>query len=87
MPEEGTQYQSPLVLQLVKNREAEQAAEAQKNPGLGDHGLQLITQALTEGYFALATEWIGVFFRVFWLSLFSGCFLFIWVFVLKLAGF
>ena len=87
MPEEGTQYQSPLVLQLVKNREAEQVAEAQKNPGLGDHGLQLFTQVPTEGYFALVTEWIGLFFRVFWLTLFSGCFLFVWVFVLKLSGF
>jgi hypothetical protein len=35
MSEEGTQYQSPLVLQLVKNREAEQAAEAQKKSWVG----------------------------------------------------
>ena len=87
MPEKGTQYQSPLVLQLVKNREVQQAAEVKKNPELGDHDLQFFTRAATERYFALATEWIAAFFRVFWLSLLSGCFLFIWVFVLKLAGF
>jgi hypothetical protein len=87
MSEERTQYQSPLVLQLVKNREAEQAVEAQKNPRLGDHGRQLFSLAPTEGYLVLVTEWIGLFFRVFWLALLSGCFLFIWVFVLKLAGF
>ena len=74
MPEEGTQYQSPLVLQLVKNREAEQVAEAQKNPGLGDHGLQLFTQVPTEGYFALLMEWIGLFFRVFGLPCFQVVF-------------
>jgi hypothetical protein len=32
-------------------------------------------------------EWVGVFFQVFWLAVFSGSCLLVWVFVLKLAGF
>ena len=88
MPGKGTQHQLPLVVQLVKNREAQQAADAQNNPEERHHGPQFFTGQPTEAVdFALVMEWVGVFFRVFWLSVFSGSFLFIWVFVLKMAGF
>ena len=87
MPGKGTQYQSPLVLQLVKNREVQRAAEAQKNPEVGHHGLQFFTTQPTERLFGLVMEWVAVFFQVFWLALLSGSFLFIWVFVLKLGGY
>jgi hypothetical protein len=87
MPGKGTQYQSPLVLQLVKNREVQRAAEAQKNPEIGDHGLHFFTSQPAERLFGLVMEWVGMFFQVFWLALLSGSFLFIWVFVLKLGGY
>jgi hypothetical protein len=88
MPGKGTQRQLPLVLQLVKNREEQQAADAQKNSEEGDHGLQFFTRQPTEGVdFGPIMEWVGVFFRLFWLSLLSGSFLLVWVFALKLAGY
>ena len=88
MPGKRTQHQLPLVLQLVKNREEQQAADAQKNSEEGDHGLQFFTRQPTEGVdFGPIMEWVGVFFRLFWLSLLSGSFLLVWVFALKLAGY
>ena len=82
----GTQHQSPLIVQLVKNREEQLTAEAQKNLEEGDHGLQFFTRQPTQRVdFEPVMEWVGVFFRVFWLSLFSGSFLLVWVFALKLA--
>jgi len=87
MPEKGTQHQPPLIVHLVKNREEQLAAEAQKNPE-ADHGLQFFTRQPTQRVdFEPIMEWVGVFFRVFWLSLFSGSFLLVWVFALKLAGY
>jgi hypothetical protein len=84
----GTRHQSPLIVQLVKNREEQLTAEAQKNPEEGDHGLQLFIRQPTQRVdFEPVMEWVGVFFRVFWLSLFSGSFLLVWVFALKLAGY
>ena len=84
----GTQHQSPLIVQLVKNREEQLTAEALKNPEDGDHGLQFFTRQPTQRVdFEPIMEWVEVFFRVFWLSLFSGSFLLIWVFALKLAGY
>jgi hypothetical protein len=83
MPGTGTQYRSPLILQLVKNREEQQAADAEP-----DHRLQLFARQPTEEVdFGPVMEWVGVFFRVFWLAVFSGSCLLVWVFVLKLAGF
>ena len=73
MAAKGTQYQLPLVAKLVKNREEQRAADAQKNSEERDHDPVM--------------EWVRVFFSVFWLSLLSGSFLFVWVFALKLAGF
>ncbi len=88
MPGKGRQHQLPLVLQLVKNREEQRAAEAQKNSEEGDHGLQLFTKQPTQRVdFERVIEWVGVFFQIFWLSLLSGSFLFVWVFALKLAGY
>jgi hypothetical protein len=88
MPGKGTQHQSPLIVQLVKNREEQLAAEAQKNPGEGDHGLQFFTRQPTQRVdFKPVIEWVGVFLRVFWLSLLSGSFLLVWLFALKLAGY
>jgi len=88
MPGKGTQHQSPLIVQLVKNREEQLAAEAQKNPEEGDHGLQSFTRQPTQRVdFEPVMEWVGVFFRVFWLSLLSGSFLLVWIFALKLAGY
>ena len=87
MPGKGTQHQLPLVLQLLENREAQLAAEAQKNPEGGDHGLRFFTRQPTERDFESVMEWVAVFFRVFWLSLVSGSFLLVWVFSLKLAGY
>ena len=88
MPGKGTQHQSPLIVQLVKNREEQLAAEAQQNPEEGDHGLQFVTRQPTQRVdFEPVMEWVGVFFRVFWLSLLSGSFLLVWVFALKLVGY
>ena len=88
MPGKGTQHQSPVILQLLNNREEQRTADAQRNSQERDHGLQFFTRQPTEGVdFGPVMEWVGVFFRVFWLSVFSGSFLFIWVFVLKMAGF
>jgi hypothetical protein len=84
----GTQYRSPLILQLVKNREEQQAADAAQNSEQPDHRLQLFARQPTEEVdFGPVMEWVGVFFRVFWLAVFSGGCLLVWVFVLKLAGF
>ena len=83
----GTRQQSPLILQLLQNREEHLAAEAQKIPEEGDHGLQFFRRQPTErGDFGPVWEWVGVFIRVCWLSLLSGSFLLAWVFALKLAG-
>jgi hypothetical protein len=88
MPGKGTQHQSPLILQLVNNREEQRTADAQRNSEERDHGLQFFTRQPTEGVdFGPVMEWVGVFFRVFSLSLFSGSFLLAWVFALKLAGY
>ena len=87
MPGKGAQ-QSPLILQLVQNHEEQQAADARKNPEERHHDAPFPAEQATEGAdLELVMEWVGVFFRVFWLSVFSGSFLFIWVFVLKMAGF
>ena len=73
MPGKGTQYQSPLVLQLVKNREVQRAAEAQKNSEEPNHGIRFFTRQPKEGFdYDPVMEWVGVFFRIFWLSLLSG---------------
>ena len=87
MPGKGAQ-QSPLILQLVKNREEQRAADAPKNSEERDHGLELFTrQPMDRIDFGPAMEWVRVFLSVFWLSLLCGGFLFVWVFVLKLSGF
>ena len=88
MPGTGTRYHLPLVLQLLQRREEQLAAEAQQNPGEGDPGLQVSAWQPVESVdVELAIEWIGVFFRVFGLALFSGSFLLIWIFALKAAGY
>ena len=88
MPDKGTQHQSPLIVQLVKNGEEQLAAELKKNPKVGDDGLQFFTRRPTQTVdFEPVMEWVGVFFRVFWLSLLSGSFLSVWIFALKLAGY
>ena len=88
MPGKGRQHQLPLVLQLVKNSEEQRAADTQRNSEERDHGLQFFTRQPKEGVdFGPVMEWVGVFFRLFWLSLLSGSFLLIWVFALKLAGY
>jgi hypothetical protein len=88
MPGKGTQHQSPLILQLLNNREEQRTADAQRNSQERDHGLQFFTRQPTEGVdFGPVMEWVGVFFRVFSLSLVSGSFLLAWVFALKLAGY
>ena len=86
MPEKATQYHLSMHLQLVKNREEQWAAEAQRNPEEDNRGLQFFAKETTERIESVI-EWIEVFFRVFWLSLFSGSFLLIWIFVLKLGGY
>jgi hypothetical protein len=43
----GTKHQLPLVLQLVKNREEQRAADAEKNSEKTDHGLQFFTKQMT----------------------------------------
>jgi len=84
----GTKHQLPLVLQLVKNREEQRAANAEKNSEETDHGLQFFMKQPTQRVdFGPVMEWVGVFFRLFWLSLLSGSFLLVWVFALKLAGY
>jgi hypothetical protein len=84
MPGKGTQHQLPLILQLVKNREEQRTGNLEER----DHGLQFLTRQPTQGGdFEPVMEWIGVFFRVFWLSLVSGSFLSVWIFALKLAGY
>lgn len=42
MPGTGTQYQSPMILQLFKNHEEQRVAEAQINSEKCNHGLQLL---------------------------------------------
>ena len=86
MTGKGTQHRSPLILQLLNNREAQLAAEAQKDPGGVNPDLQFFGQS-AERDFGSVMEWVEVFFRVFWLSLVSGSFLLIWIFALKLAGY
>jgi hypothetical protein len=81
----GTQHQSPMILQLVKNREEQLKA---KNLEENNQGLRFFASQPTEKVdFGPVMEWVGVFFRVFWLALLSGSFLLIWVFSLKLAGY
>ena len=88
MRAKGTQHPSPLILQLFKNREEQRAADAQKNSAERDYGLQFFTMQPKEGVdFEPVMEWIGVFFRLFWLSLLSGSFLLAWIFALKLVGY
>ena len=88
MPGKGTHYRSPLILQLVKNSEDQQADDAEQNSEQPDHRLQLFARQSTEEVdFGPVMEWVGVFFQVFWLAVFSGGFLFVWVFILKMAGF
>ena len=88
MPRTGIRHQSPLILQLVQNREERQAADAPKNPEERHDGPPFVAEQATEGAdLELIMEWVGVFFRVFGLAVFSGGFLFVWVFVLKMAGF
>ena len=83
----GTQHQSPMILQLVKNGEEQLATEANNLEG-NDHGLRFFASEPTERVdFGPVIEWVGVFFQVFWLALLSGSFLLIWVFALKLAGY
>jgi hypothetical protein len=88
MPGTGTQYQSPMILQLLKNREEQRAAETQRNSEQRDRRLQLFTRQPTDRVdFGPAMEWVGVFFRLFSLSLFSGSLLLVFLFALKLAGY
>ena len=84
----GTHYRSPLILQLVKNSEDQQTDDAEQNSEQPDRRLQLFTRQSTEEVdFGPVMEWVGVVFQVFWLAVFSGSCLLVWVFVLKLAGF
>jgi hypothetical protein len=79
----GTQHQSPMILQLVKNREEQLKA---KNLEENNQGLRFFASQPTERVdFGPVMEWVGVFFGFFWLTLLSGSFLLIWVFSLKLA--
>ena len=87
MPGKGTQLHTPLILQLLKNREVQLAAEALKTPSQSDHAIQVFRRESTEDNFESVMEWVDVFFRVFGLSLFSGSFLLVWIFALKLAGY
>jgi len=87
MPEKGTQYRSPMILQLFRNREVQAAAEAQNDPVGSDHRPEFFTRQPTERDFGSVMEWIGVFFQVFWLALLSGGFLLVLVSALKLAGY
>jgi hypothetical protein len=88
MPGKGTQYQSPVVLQLLNNREEQRAAETQRDAEQRDHRLQFFTrQPMERADFGPVIEWVVAFFQVFWLSLFSGIFLLLFLFALKLAGY
>jgi len=87
MPEKGTQYRSPMILQLFTNREEQLSAEAQNNPEGGDHRLEFVAMQPTESDYGSVMEWVGVFFQVFWLALFSGSFLLVLTLALKLAGY
>ena len=88
MTGKATQYHLPMHLQLVKNREEQSAAEAQRNPESSSQGLQIYSRQTTERIdFGSVMEWVGVFFQVFWLALFASSFLSIWIFALKLAGY
>jgi len=87
MPEKGTQYRSPMILQLFKNREVQVAAKAQDNPEGGDHRLEFFTRQPPKSDFGSVMEWIGVFLQVFWLALLSGGFLLVLVSALRLAGY
>ena len=81
----GTQHQSPMILRLVKNREEQLKVQ---NFEENDHGLRFFASQPSERVdFGPVMEWVGVFFRVFWLALLSGSFLLIWIFSLKLAGY
>jgi len=76
MPGKRTQHHLPLVLQLVKNREEQRAADLEKNSEERDHGLQFFTRQPTKGVdFGSVMEWL------------SGSFLLVWIFALKLAGY
>ena len=60
MRAKGTQHPSPLILQLVKNREEQRAADAQK------HDLEFFTTQPIEGVdFGPVMEWVRVFFQFF----------------------
>ena len=87
MPGNETQYRSPMILQLFKNREVQLAAEFQDNPERDDHRLEVFTRQPPERDFGPVMEWLGVFFRVFWLALLSGGFYLVLVIALKLAGY
>jgi hypothetical protein len=88
MSEKGAEHHSPLILQLVKNREEQRTADAQKDSEKRGHDLEFFPRQPMEGIdFGPLMEWVRMFFSVFWLSLLSGSFLFVWVFALKLAGF
>ena len=87
MPGEETQYRSPMILQLVKNREEQPATEVQ-NLEANDHSFRFFTSQRSKRIdFGSVIEWVRVFFQVFWLALLSGSFLLVWVFALKLAGY
>jgi hypothetical protein len=84
----GTQYQSPMILQLFKNREEQRAAESQINSEQRDHGLQFLERQPTERVnFGSVMEWVGVLVQLFSLSLISGSLLLVFLFALKLAGY
>jgi hypothetical protein len=88
MPGKGTQYQSPIVLQLLNNREEQRAAEGQRDSEQRDHRLRFFTrQPMERADFGPVMEWVGALFQVFWLSLLSGSFLLVFLFALKLAGY
>ena len=61
MAAKGTQYQLPLVAKLVKNREDQQAADAQKNFEERDGGLHLQRQPTDGVEFGTVMEWVGFF--------------------------
>jgi hypothetical protein len=70
----GTQYQSPMILQLVNNRE-EQLTAGSQNFEESDHGLRFFTSQPTERVdFGQVIEWVRVFFQVFGLPCFPAVF-------------
>ena len=84
----GTRLHSPLILQLVQNREAQWVADAQEN--LGDHDPDppfFTRQQTDDANLEQMIEWVAVFFQVFWLAVFSGSFLITFLFALKMAGY